>query len=208
MLPFTREQLFAVFAAYNDAIWPAQLVGYGLGLAAVALLARPSRLSVWTGIAYHWLYFSPINKVAFVFGALFVAEGAMLGYVGVLRNSLRFRPERGAMAWLGGILVAYAAILYPLIGLWAGHGFAEQPAFGVTPCPVTIFTFGMLLLAGQRISPWILAVPFLWSLVGGSAAILLAVPQDWMLLASGLIAIPAILLRHRGDAGRRAGALG
>jgi hypothetical protein len=37
MLPFTVDQFFSVFAAYNKAIWPAQIVAYLL--AAVALWA-------------------------------------------------------------------------------------------------------------------------------------------------------------------------
>jgi len=32
MLPFTREQLLAVFVAYNEAVWPAQVVAYLLAL--------------------------------------------------------------------------------------------------------------------------------------------------------------------------------
>ena len=28
---------------------------------------------------------------------------------------------------------------------------------------------------------WLLAIPFIWSLIGGSAAFLLDVPQDWVL---------------------------
>ena len=40
-LPFTVEQFFAVFRAYNDAVWPMQGVLYGLGLAAVALAFFP-----------------------------------------------------------------------------------------------------------------------------------------------------------------------
>ena len=70
--------------------------------------------------------------------------------------------------------------------------------FGVTPCPVTIFTFGMLLLTTERLPRWLLVIPFVWSLIGGSAAIVLDVTQDWLLLASGFIAIPLIVLRDRG----------
>ena len=33
MLPFTREQFFAVFAAYNEAVWPVQYLAYLLALA-------------------------------------------------------------------------------------------------------------------------------------------------------------------------------
>lgn len=42
---------------------------------------------------------------------------------------------------------------------------------------------------------WLLVIP--WSLIGGSAAVLLHVPQDWLLLVSGLIAVPLIIVRDR-----------
>ena len=93
--------------------------------------------------------------------------------------------------------MSYAAILYPLIGLATGHHYPETPMFGVTPCPVTIFTFGLLLFTVRPVPRWLLVIPFIWSLIGGSAAILLNVPQDWLLLASGCIALPLIVLRDR-----------
>jgi len=76
MLPFTREQFLEVFASYNTAVWPAQLVAYGIGGLLVALLlshsARAGRLVaaglavmwLWTGVAYHGVYFSKINAMA------------------------------------------------------------------------------------------------------------------------------------------------
>jgi hypothetical protein len=85
-------------------------------------------------------------------------------------------------------------IVYPLLGLYAGHGYPRVPMFGITPCPLVLFTFGTLLLA-SRVPGWLLFVPAAWSLVGGSAAFLLGVPQDWPLLFSGLAAVP--LLRRR-----------
>jgi hypothetical protein len=69
--------------------------------------------------------------------------------------------------------------------------------FGVTPCPVTIFTFGILILTTRPISHWLLVIPFIWSLIGGSAAVLLQVPQYWVLLVSGFIAVPIIVVRDR-----------
>ena len=41
--PFSVEQFFQVFAVYNTAIWPAQLLAYLLALAAVALSFRQNR---------------------------------------------------------------------------------------------------------------------------------------------------------------------
>lgn len=208
MLPFTREQFVAIFAEYNAGVWPAQVGAYLLGLTMVGLVLKPSRTGnriigaglaamwVWTGIAYHWIYFSTINKAALAFGALFVLQGAVFLYGAVLRERIQFGAAQGPLAWLGWALVAYAAAVYPLLGLALGHPLGEIPMFGVTPCPVTLFTFGLLLLTRAPVSRWILVVPFLWSLIGGSAAFLLGVPQDWLLLVSGLT-VPLIVYRDR-----------
>ncbi len=43
MLPFTREQFMAVFAEYNLAVWPVQVVAYALAVGLVVAVLRPSR---------------------------------------------------------------------------------------------------------------------------------------------------------------------
>lgn len=207
MLPFTPDQFLSVFATYNDAIWPAQIGAYLLAGIAVALLFWKPRggnraiagilaaMWLWTAIAYHALFFASINKAAYLFAVLFVIQSSYLFIEGCFRGRLHFTIESGPFAWLGLAFVAYAAVLYPLIGSVTGHSYPAMPMFGVTPCPVTIFTFGMLLAAVPPLSRWLLVIPFVWSLIGGSAAILLHVPQDWLLLVSGLIAVPLIALR-------------
>lgn len=217
MLPFTREQFLGVFADYNMAVWPAQVVAYVLGLIVVAALLRPSPLGhrvvagvlaamwVWTGVAYHGLFFARINPVALVFGALFVVQGGLFVIAGVARRRLVFGHSAGYVSALGGALVAYAAVVYPLLGLSAGHTYPAQPMFGITPCPVTLFTFGMLLLTTVPVPRWLLIIPLAWSLVGGSAAFMLGVPQDWLLLFSGLT-IVLLVLRDRQRAGAHAAA--
>lgn len=211
MLPFTIEQFIEVFVHYNQAIWPAQIVAYALGAVAVALLFWRLRAGgsvialilaamwLWTGIFYHWLFFSPLNNAAFGFAALFVLQGLYLAVIGIA-GRIQFEVQPGPAAWVGAIFILYAAILYPLIGMWTGHAYSALPMFGVTPCPVTIFTFGMFLLARPPLSYGLLVIPFIWSLIGGSAAILLNVPQDWLLLVSGMIAVPLIVRRRRAQA--------
>jgi hypothetical protein len=81
--------------------------------------------------------------------------------------------------------------------MWAGHRYPQLPMFGITPCPVTLFTFGLLLLTTGPVQRGLLVIPFIWSLVGASAALLLGMPQDWPLLFSG-VAIPILLFRDRG----------
>ena len=217
MLPFTVAQFFDVFARYNEAVWPAPIVAYGLGAIALAAVLRGgptgNRLAaavlaifwLWTGVAYHWLAFTPINKAAWIFGALFVAEAALLIWLGVWRSQLTFGYRRGLASAVGLLLITYGTIVYPLLGYAAGHVYPRMPMFGITPCPVTIFTLGLLLLA--RPVRWsVLIIPVLWSLIGGTAAFLLNVPQDWLLLLSGPLAI-ALLWRDRQDDGRNASAI-
>lgn len=209
MLPFSREQFFQLFADYNQAIWPSQVAFYLLGILAVwlVLVPRPSASRVvggilalmwlWTGVAYHGLFFSSINKAAYGFAGIFVIEGIWLAALAVGARPLAYSFASGPKQWLGLGLIVYAILVYPVIGVATGHAFATQPIFGVTPCPVTIFTFGMLLLATGLPSRWLVAIPFVWSLIGGSAALLLGVPQDWVLLAAGLLATPVLVLSGR-----------
>lgn len=200
MLPFSRSEFVAVFAHYNLAIWPMQVLAYALGTAMVASLWRRSRISgtfiagglaamwLWTGIVYHWMHFASINRAALGFGAMFVLQGILLT-AAAGRGKLQFQPPSTASAWLGVALVIYAAALYPIFGWLAGDAYPAMPMFGVTPCPVVIFTFGMLLLATSHVSRWLLVIPVVWSLIGGSAAFLLGMAQDWLLLFSGLSAL-------------------
>jgi hypothetical protein len=48
-----------------------------------------------------------------------------------------------------------------------------------------------------RFSYWLLVIPFIWSVIGGSAAILLDVRQDWLLLFSGFISVSIIVAGDR-----------
>jgi hypothetical protein len=200
VLPFSRGEFFAVFEIYNSAIWPAQLAAYILGAAALLLLLRSNTATgrmislilgimwLWTGIFYHWIEFSRINEMAYVFGSVFVTQGASFIVYGTIQGRIKFTFRNDLAGWTGFAFIAYSMVLYPFIGRLAGESWMQIPEFGTAPCPVTIFTFGMLLFATPLFSRWMLAIPFAWSIIGGSAAFLLNIPQDWVLLAGGLVA--------------------
>src|SRR6476646_7156738 len=144
MLPFTTEQFVAVFAHYNHAIWPVQAFAYFLGGVAVIFLFRESGWSdriiagilatmwIWTGLVYQFAFFAEINRAAYLFGAMYIAQGVAIAYAGICRR-INFGFRSDAAGWIGVTLVAYAAVLYPLIGILAGANPAELPVFGVTP---------------------------------------------------------------------------
>ena len=208
MLPFTPEQFFAVFADYNVAVRPVQAVAYAIGLLMAVALLRPSRSSdltlgsglalmwVWTGVAYHGLFFFAINRAALIFAVLFVLQGLLFAHAGLQRRDLQFAPARDLAGIAGWTLVIYAALLYPVLGIVSGHRYPALPMFGITPCPVTLFTLGVLLLARPPVPRRLLIVPILWTLVGGSAAFLLAVVQDWPLLLGAVVPV-YLWLRER-----------
>ena len=215
MLPFTREQFLEVFAAYNQAVWPAWVAAYLIGVAIAFALWQPSPARSrwvaaglalmwgWTGVAYHGVFFAAINPAAFAFGALFALQGLLFAHAGILRSDLAWSHAHGWRAALGWVLIAYAATIYPLVGVLAGHGYPALPMFGITPCPVTLFTLGALLLA-RPVPRRLLVIPFLWTLVGGSAAFLLGIAQDWPLLVSGLVVVPMLWHHPRVASGRTA----
>ena len=207
-LPFSQTEFFGVFAAYNEAVWPAQLVLYALAVGAVVAAAGPGRRRgvavsgilaffwTWIAVVYHWLHFSDVNPAARVFGGFFLIQAALFVWTGVARARLAFERPGGWRGVVGALLIAYALAVYPLIGLTVGHPARELPAMGV-PCPTTILTLGLLFWARRPFPRSLLAIPVVWSAIGGTAAFALGVPQDLGLLAAGLLAL-TLLRRGRG----------
>jgi hypothetical protein len=203
-LPFTREQFFDLFVAYNEALWPAVVA---LWIASAVIVAgrlsarRPydrwiSALLVahwaWSALAYHVTFFTRINPAAWLFAALFLGQAVLFFRVGVVQRRLSFAPWANAWAPLAWGLIAYS-LAYPLINAIDQLSVLRIPTFGL-PCPTTIFTAAVLMLATRR--SWSLSiVPVIWSAIGGSAAYLLGVHADVALPIAG-IALAIFLVRR------------
>lgn len=209
MIPFDSVAFFSNLAEYNEAIWPAQIVAFALGLVALLLVfVRASWSSVvvaallaaswiWMGAIYHLQHFATINFLAPVFGLVFILQGLLLLWTGVIRRRVVFGFESDLPGWIGLAFVTFAMAGYPSLAALLGHGWPQLPAFGVAPCPTTIFTMGLLLLTHGRSPVHLAIIPLLWSLVAGSAAWLLNMPLDATLPALGLSAFALILWKNR-----------
>ena len=154
----------------------------------------------WTGLVYHWQFFAAINPVAAVFGAAFVGQALVWAFAGMVRGRLRFRIGRDLPSLAGAVFVVYAMVLYPIIGHLLGHGYPRSPSFGVTPCPLTIFTFGLLLWSRGRVPSYVLAIPLAWSFIGIWAAVSLGIVEDVGLFVAALVGTTSL----SGPAGRPA----
>lgn len=195
MLPFTVEQFFAVFADYNQSVWPAQwllrAIAIGVLLLAISKMAWRDRaiclllggLWAWMAIAYHLIHFATINPAANAFAAFFLMQAALFVWRASSKRSLTIDFRFNLRGALGTAMVTYALIAYPALSTWLDHSYPSTPTFGV-PCPTTVFTLGILTTARAPHAGTLVVIPLLWSVVGGSAAFLLGVWQDLGLIVS------------------------
>jgi hypothetical protein len=194
-LPFTREQFYDLFVAYNETLWPAVLALWiaSAGIVALCLSRRHphdrwvSALLVghwaWSAVAYHVAFFTRINPAAWLFAALFFGQAVLLFRVGVVQRRVSFAPWGNAWAPLAWGLIVYS-LAYPAINALDHRSLLRIPTFGV-PCPTTIFTAGVLMMATPPCRE-LAVVPVIWAVIGGSAAFLLGVFADVALPIAGI----------------------
>jgi hypothetical protein len=207
-IPFTIDQFLAVFANYNQAIYPIQVLLNILAIASVYLSIKQSKFSnhiisfilsllwLWTGLVYHIIFFSTINKAAYIFGSMYILQSAMFIIVGIFKKELMFSFRRNFYSCVALIFITYSIFIYPVIGYFLGHIYPYSPTFGA-PCPITIFTFGLLLLTDKKTPKYLLIIPLLWSLIGLSAAINFKIGEDFGLVIAGILGVILIYLKDK-----------
>ena len=207
-LPFTSEQFLNVFKTYNEAIFPIQLIFSMVALFIVFMLFRKTIVKdkfisyilsffwLWMGIVYQIIYFSEINKAAYVFGVLFIVQGIIFFTYARVPYKMSYQFDKSIYNYAGLLFILYALLIYPVVGYFLGHHYPHSPTFGA-PCPTTIFTFGVLLFVRNKIPVWAMIIPLLWSIIGFGAAISLSIYEDIGLLIAGLASFSLIIMRNR-----------
>ena len=192
-LPFNTRQFLNVFRQYNISVWPAQIVLNILAIVAIILIYSKFRFSdksitiilcilwAWTGVAYHYMHFSKINPASKLFGTLVLIQAFLFFFYGAIQNKIVFSVNADLKTIIGIGLILYALLIYPALGRVFGHKYPYSPTFGA-PCPTTIFTIGMLFMITRPFPRLLLVIPILWSIVGGSAAIVLQIREDFGLI--------------------------
>lgn len=210
------NELLALFERYNPDVWPLPVVGYVLAAAALGLIAlRPGRMTdrlvtamlalawLWLGVVFQGIYVREVNAALGVVGAVvFVSGAALLFRAGVVRADLRFRFVAEPLPILAAAALAYALVVYPVIGIILGHGYPHAPLLGAAPCPTTIATFGLLLLARPPLPAHLLAMPMVWAVLGPLGAVPQGIVEDVALFVVGVAATTLILMRDRPWRGR------
>lgn len=197
-MPFTTEQFLNAFEQYNRAVFPGQIIVLIIGFGALIFLhsemADRSKLIggflgglwIWTGLIYHIIFFSEINKGAFAFGCFFALEGIFL-LLSTFRNKLVFSFKSGWKDTIGYFFILFGLVIYPILSFFMQGSFITTISLGL-PCPSTIFTFGFFILAGKKFPKYLLIIPSVWAIIGLSAAINFGVYPDFMILISAIFA--------------------
>jgi hypothetical protein len=197
-MPFTAEQFFEVFTSYNQFVFPMQFVLVWAAFAAVLLAVSRKPVAdeiisgilaflwLWAGIVYHLVFFTRINSGAYIFSAMFIAQGIFFFHQGVVKKQLSFRIKPDFYGLAGAAFIAYALVIYPVIGLALGHIFPASPTFGV-PCPTAVFTFGLLMWTDRKMPLYLLILPLLWAIVGSTATWYFGVAEDFGLPVTAVI---------------------
>lgn len=204
-LTLNLEQLLAVFQAYNLAVWPMQVAAYVLAGAALFFTfkpgAYPSRVVagilaffwLWVALVFMWLYWAPAYTPAYAFGGLFLIQGALF-LESALRQRITFGFKRDAVTAVGMLLVVYAMLGYPVVGHWLGHRYPQALLFGVAPCPMVIFTLGLLLVSNAPRRFFI--IPLVWALAG-VMPVSIGILEDIGLILAGVLGAGMIVYRDR-----------
>ncbi|HSQ27613.1 MAG TPA: DUF6064 family protein, partial [Anaerolineales bacterium] len=148
---------------------------------------------LWVGLAF-WL---PSVLQGYLpgifFTALFVIQGGLF-VVYFIKPGLEFGFKRDACAWSGVFCLLYALVGYPLAGALVGHTYPHMSPFGLTPCPVVTFTFGLLLLTTSKVPKILLIIPFFYAM-SGFLWISIGMWEDIGMLLSGLLGAGLIWYR-------------
>lgn len=207
-LSFTFDEFLAMLERFNTAWWPVHLIMYALAVAAIFFAVRRTRYSgkvvtailvffwIWVGTVFNLLYFSKLYPMAYLFVVLFILEGIILAWTGLFRNSITFRVRADLFGLVGGILIIYALIGYPLIANFTGRGYPHLLLTGMMPCPTAIFTLGLLLWTEKPLPKMVPVIPVIYALTG-FVPVKLGVVEDIGLIAAGIVTGLLLVFRDR-----------
>lgn len=211
------EDFFNTLQVYNETFLPITVLTYILGVTTIYLVLKKnghsdrivssilSFLWFWSAVVFFIIFYGPTSVeflgvtmpgVWYLGGVLFLFQGGLFLVLGVFKSSLSFGFSGDKYSVIGASMIVYAILVYPVVGFLTGFNYPRYPVFGA-PCPVVIFTLGMLLWSDMKTPAFVGIIPFIWAIMGVMPVIALDVFADVGLILSGAIGLPLILLRSR-----------
>jgi hypothetical protein len=197
---FSLQTYYQFFELYNRAIWPAQIVAFGLGVGSgLHLPHRGSGRHTWRGrviaaiLAACWLWVAVVfhahRYATLTWSARYYAwgfgfEAVLLLWTGVVRGRLAFERRAAGLA-----IFLFALVVQPLIGPLLGRRWSQVEIFGVAPDPTAIATLGLLLLVTGRVRWELMVVPLTWCVISGATLLSMKAPDAWIPFAATVLIV-------------------
>ena len=204
------EEFFDLFGSYNEMYLIVIVLTNVLAIISLLMVFRKSEYSnrvisftlaflwLWIGIVFGILVFGPFPTVLagiemsgswYLFGSIFAIHGIILLYFGVIKDTASFSWKPGSRHFFGLLFIVFGLVIYPFVGVLTGRVFPEYPVFGIAPCPVTLFTIGLLLWSDKKPSLPLMAIPIFWALMGIVPVLFYGIYADIITILSGIIAL-------------------
>ena len=204
------EEFFDLFGSYNEMYLIVIVLTNVLAIIALLMVFRKSEYSnrvisftlaflwLWIGIVFGILVFGPFPTVLagiemsgswYLFGSIFAIHGIILLYFGVIKDTVSYSWKPGSRHFFGLLFIVFGLVIYPFVGVLTGRVFPEYPVFGIAPCPVTLFTIGLLLWSDKKPSLPLVAIPIFWALMGVVPVLFYGIYADIVTILSGIIAL-------------------
>jgi hypothetical protein len=209
LLMFSPRVYYRLIEHYNEAIWPAQLLTVGLGLAILYLLLRQAvsgrrivpvilgALWIWVAWAFLWERYATINwPVAYVV-PFFVLQGLLLIGAGAIGGRLHFPAPLTSVGYGGLALFGAALILYPALAPLMGRSWVAAEIFGLAPDPTALATLAVLALADGWTRWLLMIVPGIWCVLSAATLSALGAGEYFVPTAGALAAIGIAIARAR-----------
>lgn len=209
MLPFTAEVLRASTAQFNTDLWPLHVLGLLLALAVPVLTLKPmpgagrviggilAAASFGVGALFYLGHFATLAFFAPALGWLWIAQGALLLWSGVVRDTLAPRRPQTPADWFG-LAIVTLGVLWPVVDvLVTPAGWEAVRVFGLLGAPTLLVTLGALLLTADRPPLHLAALPLLWALAQAAMAWVLDIRLDLALPVIAVAAVGAMVWRRQ-----------
>ena len=169
------ENWWDTSGAYNNAIFPTQIIIMVIGIALTCFLfAKPNTKTsklmkaylaftfAWSGIVF-FLIFGKELPGTFLGAPLFIIT-AILFAGDIFAKKTEFKLPNARWHKYLTIFWILCAFIYPLIGLPLGHYYPKTCMFGVFPCPTTVFALALLAAATPKVDKTAYILLLIWAL--------------------------------------------
>lgn len=207
-LMFSAQTYRRLFALYNEAMWPWQLLALAIALGVLiaalrtrSLPARPVILALsaawlWIGYAFFSQRYAPIHLAGNHFATGAAIQGLVLAWAIHSLPTARIRFVGGVPATIATALWA-VALAWPLVGLAAGRPLAQAEVIGFAPDPTALATLAWLAPARGGLAWLLRIVPLAWCAISVTTLATLGDVEAWALALAALLGLAGALGRAR-----------